>query len=142
MRDVMGFPGFLSALFVVPLVTGALAADKPAAEPAGAEAAGRTCIPIIKIRQTEFPDDSTIVFRMRGGQDYVNRLSQRCFGLKFESGFSYATSLERLCNTDIITVIHQGGGGGIGSSCGLGLFEPIERGAKVDVSEPEGEDGS
>ncbi len=141
MRDVMGFPGFLAALFVVLLVTGAVAADKPAADPAKGETAGQTCIPIIQIKQNEFPDDSTIVFRMRGGHDYVNRLPHRCFGLKFERGFSYTTSLDRLCNTDIIHVIHQGGGGAIGSSCGLGLFEPIERDAEVVVSEPENEDG-
>lgn len=141
MRDVMGFPGFLSAFFVMLLVTGALAADEPAADPAAAEATARTCIPIIQIRQNEFPDDSTIVFRMRGGHDYVNHLPHRCFGLKFERGFSYTTSLNRLCNTDIIHVIHQGGGGAIGSSCGLGLFAPIARGAEVVVSEPDSKDG-
>lgn len=141
MRDVMEFPGFPAALFVMLLVTGAVAADEPAADPAGAEATARTCIPIIQIRQNEFPDDSTIVFRMRGGNDYVNRLPHRCFGLKFERGFSYTTSLSRLCNTDIIHVIHQGGGGAIGATCGLGLFEPIERGAEVGVSEPDGKDG-
>jgi hypothetical protein len=34
--------------------------------------------------------------------------------------------LSRLCSVDIITVLHSGGGGQRGASCGLGAFQPVE----------------
>ncbi|MEM8697258.1 MAG: hypothetical protein AAGE05_14645 [Pseudomonadota bacterium] len=83
------------------------------------------CISLNRIRNTRVHDDRTIDFHMSGGNIYRNTLPNECNGLGFEESFSYRTSLNRLCSTDIITVIRAGGSIS-GPSCGLGQFEPIE----------------
>lgn len=87
-----------------------------------------TCIPIQSIQESRVRDDWTIDFRVSGGRWYRNALPNRCSGLGFERAFSYATSLNQLCNVDIITVIaNTGGPGPINrGSCGLGQFTPVE----------------
>ncbi len=83
------------------------------------------CVDIIRIRNTRVVDDRTILFFMRGNTVYKNSLPNACPGLGFEKTFTYSTSLSRLCNTDIITVLYttpvQRG-----ASCGLGMFERID----------------
>jgi len=89
---------------------------------AGAE----TCVPLQAIKRTEIVDDRTVLFYMRGGAVFVNRLPRRCAGLKRADSFMYETSLSQLCNVDLITVLRRFGPGfSRGPSCGLGLFEPI-----------------
>ncbi|MGL6044705.1 MAG: hypothetical protein ACRC1J_12350 [Sandaracinobacteroides sp.] len=79
-----------------------------------------------QIRSTSVIDDQTIDFQMRGGQVLRNTLPNRCPGLGFARAFSYATSINQLCNVDIITVVQQGGGPTRGASCGLGQFVPVK----------------
>ena len=86
-------------------------------EPVGEE---QLCIRTSRIRQTQVLDDYTILFRMRGGKYFVNRLPHRCYNLGFEGSFSYTLSTSLLCNVDIITVVRTPG---FGPSCGLGDFE-------------------
>jgi hypothetical protein len=87
----------------------------------------QTCIPLRNIRRTEVHDDYTIDFVMQGGRTYRNNLRARCPGLAFEEAFSYSTSINRLCRSDIITVLSQGGPGLFPrASCGLGRFQEIE----------------
>ena len=102
--------------------------DVPAATPAGPAV---SCIPLVGIRESQVRDDWTIDFRTAGNRWYRNTLPYRCNGLGFERAFSYATSLSQLCNTDIITVIATGGGGGSRGSCGLGSFQPVELAKKI-----------
>ena len=65
---------------------------------------------------------------MRSRDIYLNRLPNRCPGLKVADAFTYATSLNRVCNVDIIRVLRQSGGRFFpGPACGLGKFEPITR---------------
>lgn len=97
--------------------------DVPAATPTGPAV---SCIPLVGIRESQVRDDWTIDFRTAGDKWYRNTLPYRCSSLGFERAFSYATSLSQLCNTDIITVIATGGGGGPRGSCGLGSFQPVE----------------
>nr|WP_255504805.1 hypothetical protein [Novosphingobium sp. EMRT-2] len=97
--------------------------DVPAATPTGPAV---SCIPLVGIRESQVRDDWTIDFRTAGNKWYRNTLPYRCSSLGFERAFSYATSLSQLCNTDIITVIATGGGGGPRGSCGLGSFQPVE----------------
>jgi hypothetical protein len=85
-----------------------------------------SCIPIAQIRESRVRDDSTIDFYTVGRRVYRNVLPHSCPSLGFEKAFSYATSLSQLCSTDIITVLHQGGGRVRGASCGLGQFQPVE----------------
>lgn len=96
----------------------------PAAAAEPAAAAGERCISLAAIRNTKVVDDSTIDFYMRDGRILRNTLPYSCPSLGFEEAFTYSTSLSQLCSTDIITVVHQGGGPRLGASCGLGSFVP------------------
>jgi hypothetical protein len=87
-------------------------------------ASGERCIGLAAIRSTKVVDDSTIDFNMRDGRILRNTLPYACPSLGFEEAFTYSTSLSQLCSTDIITVVHQGGGPRLGASCGLGTFVP------------------
>jgi hypothetical protein len=96
----------------------ALAEARPVGDPVD-------CVDIARIDHTQVRDDRTIDFYMRGREIYRNRLPADCPGLAFEDGFSYRTSLSRLCSVDTIDVLRQAGGGA-GATCGLGPFQPIE----------------
>lgn len=99
--------------------------DLPAARILGES---QSCIPLQSIRESRVRDDWTIDFRTDGNRWYRNTLPHRCNGLGFEQAFAYETSLTRLCNVDIITVISSSSGPGPinRGSCGLGEFTPVE----------------
>jgi len=84
------------------------------------------CVTLSQLRETRVIDDQTIDFIMRDGTILRNTLPHRCPSLGFERAFSYSTSLNQLCNVDIITVVMQGGGPRRGASCGLGMFVPVK----------------
>ena len=92
-------------------------AKKASAMPEGAQ----RCVSLPQIRSTRVVDAQTILFEMGGKKTLANRLPRKCPGLAFEKRFAYKTSLNQLCNTDVITVITSIGAG---ASCGLGYFEP------------------
>lgn len=113
--------GFLASAFLIALPLAATAgSETPAAKPAAKEEV-KHCIDLGWLDQSEIVDDQTILFHMKGGKIYKNRLPYKCSGLKFEDGFAFATSLHQLCNTDIIKVLHQG------NACGLGDFVPYHK---------------
>ncbi len=129
----MRAPAF-TALAATALLLSACAADqgapKVAAAPAtaipaatGAKPIG--CVQLQSIRETRVVDDKTIDFYMRDGRVLRNNLPGSCPQLGFERAFSYSTSINQLCNVDIITVIQQSAGISRGASCGLGMFTPI-----------------
>ena len=82
------------------------------------------CIQPNLIRETRVRDDSTIDFYMTGGRVYRNRLPQSCPQLGFEERFGYETSINQLCNVDIIHVLYDSPPIR-GASCGLGQFQPV-----------------
>jgi len=84
------------------------------------------CVTLSQLRETRVIDDRTIDFILNDGTILRNTLPNRCPSLGFERAFSYSTSINRLCNVDIITVIAQGGGPRRGASCGLGMFVPVK----------------
>ena len=84
-----------------------------------------SCIPLRQISQTQVHGDRTIDFVMNGRRVYRNTLPYACPSLGFEEKFSYETSLNVLCSTDIITVLHSGASLERGASCGLGQFQPV-----------------
>jgi hypothetical protein len=107
-----------------------LAAPSFAQEPAtSSPAAPKTtsCIQLSQIERTDILDDQTMIFHMRGKKAWKNKLPFKCPRLKFEGRYLFKTSINSICNTDIITVLFQTGGGvaGLqeGASCGLGTFE-------------------
>ena len=87
----------------------------------------QNCVPLRTIDYTRVRSDSVIDFYMKGGRVYRNDLGGRCPQLGFEERFSYATSLDRLCSADIITILTPAGRG---ASCGLGAFQPIATAAR------------
>lgn len=113
----------------------AAAGDTPAASAAAgdakADAFDRTptdCITPSNIRETVVIDDSTILFYMRGGRKvaYRSALSHSCPNLGRENRFSYKLTMNRLCNSDLITVLEQYGAGlRDGFTCRLGSFYPL-----------------
>ena len=84
------------------------------------------CISLARIDRVNVLDNQSIEFHMRGGESYINILPHSCPGLRRNQPFMYRTSLNQLCDLDIITVLDQGGFGlrPMGS-CGLGRFEPL-----------------
>jgi hypothetical protein len=106
------------------LATSAYAQDPPPA-PAAPEVKAERCIMLSAIDRTTVVDGQTILFRMKGGKTYRNTLPYKCPQLGFEERFLIKTSINQLCNTDIITVLTSFGSGlQEGASCGLGLFVP------------------
>ncbi|MEM8725598.1 MAG: hypothetical protein AAGE86_08760 [Pseudomonadota bacterium] len=87
----------------------------------------RSCIQRSQIRNSRVRSDQVIDFEMRGGKVYRSVLPNRCPRLGFEEAFSYNTSINQLCNTEIIYVLEQIGGQiRQGAGCGLGRFVPVE----------------
>jgi hypothetical protein len=84
------------------------------------------CITASRIDHTAIIDERTIVFYMRGGDIYRNRLSYNCPQLLRDKTFSYDLATSQLCDVDVVTVIeHLGSTLREGVSCGLGPFYPI-----------------
>lgn len=90
------------------------------------EEGGKKCIDTRRIRRTDIIDNQNILFYMRGGEIYRNHLPNRCPSLRRGTTFSYRSTISRLCDIDIITILYnQGSGLSRGASCGLGKFLPI-----------------
>ncbi|MBC7522677.1 MAG: hypothetical protein H7268_16490 [Sandarakinorhabdus sp.] len=120
----------LAAVLIALASSAAQAAQAPL-EPAKATGPAINCVQLQNIRETRVRDNQTIDFIMRGGQVFRNTLPHSCPQLGFERAFSYQTSINQLCNVDIITVIVQTAGPRRGASCGLGKFTPIEPPART-----------
>ena len=84
----------------------------------------QNCIPLNSIDSSDILDDKTILFKMKGKGAYLNELPYQCPQLKSQDAFSYKTSVNQLCNTDIITVIDTTTPQRL-ASCGLGKFEKL-----------------
>ncbi|HEY9090687.1 hypothetical protein [Parasphingorhabdus sp.] len=86
------------------------------------------CIMSSNIRSTEVIDNQTIDFKMNNGDIYRNNLPNKCPGLTFEQSFSYRTSINQLCNVDIIKPLDSTAGRlETRGACGLGKFQKIEK---------------
>lgn len=84
------------------------------------------CISTTRLDRTEVVDDETVLFFMRGGDVYLNRLSRSCPGLEREKRFTYRVYSNQLCRIDTITVLESRAFGLTdGFSCALGNFYPI-----------------
>ncbi len=132
----MAFNSWIATVLVVTLAafTPAIAEepeDQPEEEagPSAIDALlgdSKRCINLNRIDRTEVVNDRTIVFYLRGGEIYVNRLPHRCPGLRSRDTFMYKNTTNSLCNVDTIRVMDSIGGSlrpGVG--CGLGQFHPV-----------------
>ena len=79
----------------------------------------RRCLKIAWIYKTIVFDNRTILFRMRDGSIWRNRLPMHCTGLAFQRGFAYEISIPKVCDSDLIRVL-----GPTSTVCKLGDFEP------------------
>lgn len=94
------------------------------------------CVNLRQIDRTKVVDDKNILFYMKDDRIYRNRLPHRCAGLGFEESFMYRSTLNQLCDVDIITVLDDiGFGFRSGISCGLGMFYPIDEDMADDLLE-------
>ncbi|MEX2524594.1 MAG: DUF6491 family protein [Gammaproteobacteria bacterium] len=84
------------------------------------------CLSLNNIRQITILDNQHIVFDTNSGGHYLNTLPYPCPSLHRSRAIMYRTSLSRLCDLDIITILDDVGPGfrPMGS-CGLGTFEPV-----------------
>ena len=119
------------AIAVVPVALAACTQQAPRERPPVAPAAkvvgsAESCIPLVQVRETRVRDDWTIDFIRDGKRAWRNTLPNRCSGLKMNDGFSYKTSLNQLCSTDIIHVLEHTPDLREGIGCGLGQFVPVE----------------
>lgn len=83
----------------------------------------KNCVSTTRIGSTKVIDDQNIIFEIRGGDVYLNRLRGRCSGLNISKGFGYKLRSSQLCRGELITVLEMGG---MGSTCSLGSFEELE----------------
>jgi hypothetical protein len=113
--------GFLAAALCLAAAHDGLAQDDEERDMSAVQ-----CLRVIDIDHIDIVDSETLIFRMRGGKVYRNDLPHRCPGLRRNDTLMYRTSVGRLCNVDIITVLEDWGFGfAPGASCGLGMFHPI-----------------
>ena len=125
MRNVLTAAAAAAILFACASPTQRQLSDRRALAEARIVGPAEDCVTLTSIRNTRVRDDRTIDFYLTGRRVLRNTLPNSCPGLGFEDGFSYRTSLNRLCSVDIIAV-RRTGGSGVGPSCGLGPFQPIE----------------
>jgi hypothetical protein len=124
MKHRLAISGPAAGIVAVSLLTPVLLFGDDEKDPV--PAAGESCVYLRDIRRTDIVDDRNVIFHMRGSGIYLNRLPNRCPGLKIADSFMYSTSLTALCNVDIIRPLRQQAGGfRPGPGCGLGRFEPI-----------------
>ena len=86
------------------------------------------CVQLSRIDSVDVLSNRQIVFKLDGNQYYVNTLPYPCPGLRRNTPIMYRTSIDQLCSVDVVTVLQSMGGGAMpGASCGLGMFEPIDK---------------
>ena len=84
------------------------------------------CISLIRLESTDVVDERNILFHMRDGTIYRNRLTHSCPGLRFDDTLMYRNTVGQLCDLDRVTILNDTGFGFTrGASCGLGEFYPI-----------------
>jgi hypothetical protein len=98
-----------------------------------------SCIETIRIKETRILDDQTILFEMRGGEFYINRLPVKCASLRIAGGFSYTTSIAKLCKQDIIKVVQPSSAPS--QTCSIGEFVEFKEKGTVDKIQKMLEDG-
>jgi hypothetical protein len=92
----------LTVFFILPFFICNSSAETKAEKYLGAK---EMCLETVRIKDTRILDDQTILFGMRDNTFYINRLVVPSPGLRIAGGFSYETSIAKLCKQDIIKVV-------------------------------------
>lgn len=107
------------------LLAAAFAAAGPGDAQNTNDSGERRCVSLSSIDRTAVVDDRTLLFYMKDGSVFENRLRATCLGLARNDRFSYRTSQGQLCAADTINVLQEGGFGLIETAaCPLGPFSP------------------
>jgi hypothetical protein len=94
------------------------------------------CVNLRQVEDTEIIDDQHILFRLSGGDMYVNHLPGTCPGLRRHDTIMYRTTLNQLCHLDMFTILRNVAGGFMpGGSCSFGKFHPT---TEEEIEELEG----
>jgi uncharacterized iron-regulated membrane protein len=102
------------AAFVLASSADIVGAQPPTSSPAS------VCLSARNIQRTEVQDDRTILFHMRDGKVWMNKLRQVCPMLKTSPWTQVLHSGEQVCsNQQFIHVIRTG------DTCSLGDFTPV-----------------
>lgn len=109
-----------------------------AAVPTSAFAAERSevperCLQLSRVQSTEVLNNRQILFQTSGREHYLNELPYPCPGLRPNATLMFRTSIDLVCDVDVVTVVETMGWGLMPrASCGLGKFEPLDQG-EVDA---------
>ena len=96
------------------------------------------CVATNRISSMKVLNDRAIEVKMQGGATYINILPHRCPGLRPNQPFMYETSINRLCDLDLIRVLDTAGFGMRPTgACGLGKFQPLIAGGPAVVGDDE-----
>ena len=108
-------------------IVSALVIAAGAAHAAGTDAETVNCVNLNRIDHTQVVDNRTILFYMRDGTIYSNRLAHPVPGLESNRAFMYRAATSRLCNVDAVTVLENWGFGLTAGATGtLGKFTAID----------------
>lgn len=89
------------------------------------------CIMTQNIRETRAIDDKTILVRMTPGKEWRKiSLINTCSGLRTQ-GFSYSTSVNKLCKSDALRVIEP-----VGATCMIDKIETITEAQAKELENP------
>jgi hypothetical protein len=97
-----------------------LVSSSSAYDQTAASRSANVCLNVREIQRTETPDDRTIIFHMRDGKVWSNRLKTVCPMLKVSSFTQVLRSGDLVCsNQQFIHVTLTG------DDCSLGEFSPV-----------------
>ena len=124
-----------SAMAVTAVGNAALAREKMSKEEvlAGYERSGEmlNCVSLQQLKHSRILDNKTILFESVGDKAYLNELPFECPQLKAMDAYAHKTSINSMCNLDLITVIDTAADQRLGS-CSLGKFERLTEKPKED----------
>ena len=101
--------------------------SEPLAEEAYTE--GVRCLPVYSYNSVEVLDNRHVLFKGSGGKLWLNRLRNRCPGLRRNDTLKFDVRATQLCNLDTFESIQLSGIGPTRTSatCSLGEFVPITK---------------
>lgn len=101
------------------------AAESATAAPDARSQAGY-CLRLLAIDDSSILDSQHMLFTTKDKRLYVNTFPVACPGMRAGDTYAFRTSLNQLCNQDVITILRPGGHYFIpGVSCGIGMFEEV-----------------
>ena len=108
-------------IILLPVTMLVLASSSPLTFAADVASPPKVCLNVRDVRRTETPDDRTILFHMRDGKVWQNRLRQNCPSLRYGPFTQQINGIDQICsNQQSIHVALTG------DTCTLGDFTPAE----------------